>query len=79
MSFKYQAVKAEEGHYVLPRVGTMKVEAHAFFADDLYQASEENMWNQLAVGASYEGVIGAYAMPDAHVGFGVPVFSSDAW
>jgi tRNA-splicing ligase RtcB len=73
MSYKYQAQKAEEGHYVLPKVGTMRVEAHAFFSDDLYQASEENMWNQLAVGASYEGVIGAYAMPDAHVGFGVPV------
>lgn len=73
MSFKYQAVKAEEGHYVLPKVGTMKVEAHAFLSDDLYQASEENMWNQLATGASYEGIIGAYAMPDCHVGFGVPV------
>lgn len=73
MSYKYQAVKAEEGHYVLPKVGTMHVEAHAFLSDALYEASEENMWSQLAVGASYEGVIGAYAMPDCHVGFGVPV------
>lgn len=73
MSFKYAAVKAEEGHYVLPKVGTMKVEAHAFLSDDLYAASEENMWTQLVNGASYEGVIGAYVMPDCHIGFGVPV------
>jgi tRNA-splicing ligase RtcB len=73
MSFKYQAVRVEDGHYVLPKVGTMKTEAHAFFSDSLYAASEEGMWGQLAVGASYEGVIGAYAMPDAHFGFGVPV------
>lgn len=73
MSFKYAATKVEEGHYVLPKVGTMKVEAHAFLSEDLYQSSEENMWSQLHDGASYEGVIGAYVMPDCHVGFGVPV------
>lgn len=73
MSFKYAASKIEEGHYLLPRVGGMKVEAHAFLSDALYEASEENMWSQLANGAGYEGVIGAYAMPDSHTGFGVPV------
>ena len=31
------------------------------------------MWDQLRNAASYEGVIGAYAMPDCHVGFGIPV------
>jgi tRNA-splicing ligase RtcB len=31
------------------------------------------MWSQLATAASYEGVIGAYLMPDAHLGYGVPV------
>jgi tRNA-splicing ligase RtcB len=73
MSFKYTAVRHADGHYVLPKVGSMKVEAHAFLSDPLYEASEENMWSQLAAGASYEGIIGAYAMPDCHVGFGVPV------
>lgn len=73
MSYKYHATKIEEGHYVLPRTGTMKTDAHAFLSDELYQASEENMWSQLVTGASYEGVIGVYAMPDCHVGFGVPV------
>lgn len=73
MSYKYTASKVEEGHYVLPKLGTMKVEAHAFLSDSLYEASEEGFWDQLANGASYEGIIGAYAMPDCHVGFGVPI------
>ena len=46
----------------------MKVDAHAFFSEALYERSEESMWQQLAHAASYEGVIGAYLMPDAHVG-----------
>jgi tRNA-splicing ligase RtcB len=53
----------------------MKVDAHAFLSSDLYDASEESMWQQIASGASYDGVIGAYLMPDCHSGFGVPVGS----
>jgi tRNA-splicing ligase RtcB len=64
MSFKYQAVKHGPNHYVLPKIGKMKVEAHAFLSDKLYQMSEESMWNQIHDSASYEGVIGAYLMPD---------------
>jgi tRNA-splicing ligase RtcB len=75
MSFKYQAQKVSDNHYVLPRVGQMRVEAHAFLSDDLYAASEESVWQQIANGASYEGVIGAYLMPDCHRGYGVPVGS----
>ena len=75
MSYKYHAQKVGEAHYVLPRCGSMKVDAHAFFSDDLYAASEEDMWGQVANGASYEGVLSAQLMPDAHVGFGVPVGS----
>jgi len=75
MSMKYAAERVEDGHYVLPRMtGTaMRVEAHAFLSDALYEASEEGMWQQLAAAASYEGVTGAYAMPDCHLGYGVPV------
>ena len=75
MSFKYQAIRVSDGHYVLPRCGTMKAEAHAFLSDELYAASEENTWAQIANGASYEGVIGAYLMPDCHAGYGVPIGS----
>src|SRR5713101_2262762 len=73
MSLKFAVEKISDNHYVLPRVGPMKVEAHAFFSEALYERSEEPMWTQLAAAASYEGVIGAYLMPDAHVGYGVPV------
>jgi len=73
MSYKYAATRAGDGHWILPRVGKMRVEAHAFLSDPLYESSEEKLWEQLANGASYEGVIGAYAMPDCHSGFGVPI------
>lgn len=73
MSYKYQAQRVSDGHYVLPKVGTMRTEGHAFLSDGLYESSEENMWSQLANAASYEGVTGAYVMPDCHAGFGVPI------
>jgi len=62
-----------ENHYVLPRTGKMHVEAHAFFSEALFERTEESMWQQIAAAASYPGVIGAYMMPDAHSGYGVPV------
>src|SRR3954471_1245631 len=73
MSLKYAVQKVSDAHYVLPQLGSMKVDAHAFFSEALYESSEESMWQQLSAAASYEGVIGAYLMPDAHVGYGVPV------
>jgi tRNA-splicing ligase RtcB (3'-phosphate/5'-hydroxy nucleic acid ligase) len=73
MSLKYFAQKIGPSHYVLPRTGSMRTDAHAFFSEALFDATEESMWQQLAAGASYEGVIGAYLMPDAHSGYGVPV------
>lgn len=73
MSLKYATRKITDNHYVLPRTGSMKVDAHAFFSEHLFEQSEESMWQQLANAASYEGVVGAYLMPDAHSGYGVPV------
>jgi tRNA-splicing ligase RtcB len=75
MSFKYAVQRISDGHYVLPKTGEMKVDVHAFFSDDLYASSEEKAWKQIVDGASFPGVIGAYLMPDAHVGFGVPIGS----
>jgi tRNA-splicing ligase RtcB len=75
MSLKYAVQKVSDNHYVLPKVGSMKVEAHAFLSEALYESSEEQVWKQIASGASYEGVIGAYLMPDTHTGYGVPVGS----
>jgi tRNA-splicing ligase RtcB len=73
MSFKAHVQKAGPAHWVLPRTATMRVDAHAFFSEALFEASEETTWRQLAHAASYPGVIGAYLMPDAHAGYGVPV------
>jgi len=73
MSLKYFVEQIGPSHYILPRTGRMAVEAHAFFSEALYAATEEAMWQQLAAAASYPGVIGAYLMPDAHSGYGVPV------
>lgn len=75
MSLKYAATKITNNHFVLPRTGTMKVDAHAFLSDDLFEASEEEVWQQIYAGASYEGVTGAYLMPDTHTGYGVPIGS----
>jgi tRNA-splicing ligase RtcB (3'-phosphate/5'-hydroxy nucleic acid ligase) len=75
MSLKYHAERVGPSHYVLPRTGGMRTDAHAFFSEALFEATDEGMWQQLAAGASYEGVIGAYLMPDAHLGYGVPVGS----
>ncbi len=75
MSLKFAATKVDNNHYVLPKTGKMKVDAHAFLSEDLFMSSEENMWEQIMNGASYEGVIGAYLMPDCHLGYGVPVGS----
>lgn len=75
MTFKQTVVKNGTNHYVLPKTGNMKVEAHAFLSDDLFRSSEEQVWSQIANGASYEGVTGAYLMPDTHTGYGVPVGS----
>jgi tRNA-splicing ligase RtcB len=75
MSLKYSAQKISDNHYVLLKTGGMKVDAHAFLSESLYDASEEKVWQQIATGASYEGVTGAYLMPDTHTGYGVPVGS----
>jgi tRNA-splicing ligase RtcB (3'-phosphate/5'-hydroxy nucleic acid ligase) len=73
MSLKYHTQKVGPNHYVLPRTHGMRVDAHAFFSDSLFEATEESMWQQLGAAAAYPGVIGAYLMPDAHSGYGVPV------
>ena len=67
------AQKIPDNHYVLPQIGGMRVDVHAFLSEALYEASEEGAWTQIAHAASFPGVIGAYLMPDCHVGYGIPV------
>jgi tRNA-splicing ligase RtcB len=74
-SFKYQVQQVEENKYILPAKEDIKVDIHAFLSEELYQASEENMWSQAVNAANYEGVQSVYLMPDCHSGFGVPIGS----
>jgi tRNA-splicing ligase RtcB len=73
MSLKYTVEKQSECHYVLPRVGGMRVHVDAFLSEPLYEQSDEGLWQQAAESASYEGVRGVYLMPDTHLGYGIPV------
>ena len=74
-SFKFLVQQTGDNHYVLPAKEGMKVDVHAFLSEELFRTSEENMWNQVADAARYEGVTAVYLLPDCHVGFGVPVGS----
>ena len=75
MSVKFAATKIAENHYVLPKMGKMKVEVHAFLSDDLYSISEEQTWKQAMESAAFEGVTGMYLMPDSSPGHTVPLGS----
>jgi len=73
MSFLSQVQKVGEAHYVLPKVGDMLVHVDAFLSDELFQQTDEALWNQAAQSASYPGAIGMYLMPDTHLGYSIPV------
>jgi tRNA-splicing ligase RtcB len=75
VSLKYTVQKVSPNHYVLPKTGGMQVDVHAFLSEELYNASEEGVWSQITNGASFPGVIGAYLLPDTHIGYGIPVGS----
>jgi RNA-splicing ligase RtcB len=68
-----QIERIDEGHYVLPRVGGMSTEVHAFLSEPLFQQTDEALWRQAAQSACYPGMIGLYLMPDTHLGYGIPV------
>jgi tRNA-splicing ligase RtcB (3'-phosphate/5'-hydroxy nucleic acid ligase) len=73
MSLKYAAQKIADNHYVLPKMAGMKVEVHAFLSEELFRISEEQTWKQAMDAASFEGVTGAYLMPDSSPGHTVPL------
>jgi tRNA-splicing ligase RtcB len=73
MTIKQQAQKVSVCQYVLPRSGTMRVNASVFLSDELYTASEQKMWGQIVNAASQPGITAIYIMPDCHAGFGVPI------
>lgn len=73
MSFKYEAIQISGTEYRLPPVGSMRCGVTAFLIPELYDATEEGLWEQAATAATYPGVTHVFLMPDTHYGFGVPV------
>jgi tRNA-splicing ligase RtcB len=73
MSFLQQVQKVSDSHYVLPTVGDMRVEVHAFLSETLFEQTNEALWSQAARAAAHPGMIGLYLMPDTHLGYGIPV------
>lgn len=73
MSYRNIVTRAGADHWVLPRVGAMNTEVHAFLSESLFEQTDEALWRQAAQSASMPGAIGMYLMPDTHVGYLIPV------
>jgi len=73
MSYKYQARSDGEGAFRLEKCGSMHCDVVAFFNQELYDRSEEDVWRQAVWCAERPGVTHVFLMPDAHTGFGVPI------
>jgi tRNA-splicing ligase RtcB len=58
----------------LPATGAMRVPGKIFASRDLAEALDQKVSEQLANVATLPGIVGAaYAMPDAHWGYGFPI------
>lgn len=68
-------IKHGQNSYVLPKHNKMNVDAIAFLSEELFMASEDEVWEQAYNMTCFPGVTGAYLMPDTHVGFGCPIGS----
>jgi tRNA-splicing ligase RtcB len=73
MSHKYRVEKVSDNHYILPAIKEMKCRVDAFLSPELYEQTDEALWQQAVDSASYDGAIGMYLMPDTHLGYGIPV------
>ena len=73
MSFRDCVETVTPNHYVLPRVGGMLTEVHAFLSASLFEQTDEKLWKQAAESAMTPGAIGMYIMPDTHLGYHLPV------
>ena len=51
MSYLQEVQKVSATHYVLPKVGSMRVEVHAFLSETLFGQTNEALWSQAAIGA----------------------------
>ncbi len=73
MSFLQRVQQVGSNHYVLPRVGGMKVHVDAFLSPSLFAQTDEALWRQAASAASFPGATAMVLMPDTHLGYAIPV------
>ncbi|MCJ7632465.1 RtcB family protein, partial [Candidatus Bathyarchaeota archaeon] len=73
MSIKKRAEVVGPGHYILPKAADVKVPIDIFLSEELYEASEDTAWDQMAAAANFPGVVKVAVMPDTHQGYGVPI------
>lgn len=79
MSWTDTLEKAGPAHWVLPRTGTMRCEAHLFLSEELLfgeagqDAVEEDVLGQIRNACSFPGATRVVLTPDCHVGYGVPI------
>ena len=48
MSYLQQVQKISEAHYVLPKIGDMRTEVHAYLSETLFKQTDEALWRQAA-------------------------------
>jgi len=48
MSYRNEVQKVSDAHYVLPQIGDMKVDVHAFLSETLFDQTDEALWRQAA-------------------------------
>jgi tRNA-splicing ligase RtcB len=66
--------RRSEYEWEIPRQGPMRVPAVIFASESLMRAMDEKVYDQAANVAALPGIVGAaYAMPDAHWGYGFPI------
>lgn len=73
MAFRDRVEQHGLNHYVLPKLGGMVTEVHAFLSPALFEGTDEALWKQAAESAMTPGALGMYLMPDTHLGYHLPV------
>lgn len=73
MSWKQTVERVGPGHWVLPRIKTMRCDAHLFLSDELLADVEEDVFAQVVNACSFPGATRVALTPDCHVGYGVPI------
>ncbi|HET19159.1 MAG TPA: RNA-splicing ligase RtcB, partial [Chromatiales bacterium] len=66
--------KQDDYTWRIPRQGAMRVPGVIFGSEALIRTMDDKVYEQLSNVATLPGIVeGAYAMPDAHWGYGFPI------